>query len=387
MRIVEVTTPALARAFIQVNVDINRGVENYIRPLDKDINEVFDPKENKTFRYGAVVRWLLQLENGSYAGRIAAFVNSKYKNKGDEQPTGGFGFFDCIHNQQAANMLLDTAKNWLQQQGMEAMDGPINFGERDRWWGVVLKGFLPPLYGMNYNPPYYQALLENYGMQVFYNMVCWHRDVQVRLSDKFYEVHAKLKTRGGFTAERIRKNDLEKYARDFCTIYNKAWAQHEGNKEMSEDQALKIFRTMKPVMDEDIAWLAYYREEPIAMYVCLPDLNQIFRHFNGRFGLWQKLQFLYYRWRGECTNFVGIIFGIVPRFQGMGIDKFLIVEAAAVIQPAARYKTSELQWQGDFHPKMMNISKGLEFEQNRWLAVYRYLFDRSKEFKRHPMLS
>ena len=49
------------------------------------------------------------------------------------------------------------------QKGMEAMDGPINFGERDRWWGLITEGFTPPLYCMNYNPPYYIALFENYG--------------------------------------------------------------------------------------------------------------------------------------------------------------------------------------------------------------------------------
>ncbi len=24
---------------------------------------------------------------------------------------------------------------------MEAMDGPINFGDRDRWWGLLIDGF------------------------------------------------------------------------------------------------------------------------------------------------------------------------------------------------------------------------------------------------------
>ena len=75
-------------------------------------------------------------EEGKLIGRIAAFVNKKYKNKGDDVPVGGIGFFDCINDQEAADMLFDVAKHWLIQKGMEAMDGPINFGERDRWWGI-----------------------------------------------------------------------------------------------------------------------------------------------------------------------------------------------------------------------------------------------------------
>jgi hypothetical protein len=64
----------------------------------------------------------------------------------------------------------------------------------------------------------------------------------------------------------------------------------------------------------------------------------------------------------------------------------MIVEAAKVIQPSKKYYLTELQWQGDFNPKMNNISKNLEFNLSRRLATYRYLFDRSKPFKRHPIL-
>src|SRR5687767_11802993 len=152
MQLTEVITPALALAFIRVNVELNRSNPNYIRPLDKDVDEVFNPEKNKTFRHGECIRWLLLDPNGKCIGRIAAFINKKYKNKGDEFPVGGIGFFDCINDQSAADMLFDVAKHWLLKRGVEAMDGPINFGERDRWWGLVTEGFQEPLYCMNYNP-------------------------------------------------------------------------------------------------------------------------------------------------------------------------------------------------------------------------------------------
>ena len=122
MHLTEVNNPQLAAGFIKANIVINKGNANYIRPLDKDINEVFDEKLNKAFRFGKCTRWILRDENGNLAGRIAAFVNKKYKNKGDDVPVGGIGFFDCINNQGAADKLFDVAKHWLLQQGMEAMD-------------------------------------------------------------------------------------------------------------------------------------------------------------------------------------------------------------------------------------------------------------------------
>ena len=167
MQLIEVTNNSLAKEFIEVNPIINKSNPNYIRPLDHEITEVFDPKKNKAFRFGKVIRWILKDDDGTLIGRIAAFTNRKYKNKGDDVTVGGIGFFDCINDQQAADLLFDVAKHWLLQEGLEAMDGPINFGERDRWWGLVVEGFQEPLYGMNYNQPYYVQLFENYGFQPF----------------------------------------------------------------------------------------------------------------------------------------------------------------------------------------------------------------------------
>src|SRR6476469_8686513 len=94
--------------FIKVPLLIYKNDPNFIRPLDKDVNDVFDPKKNKAFRFGECARWDLK-DNDILIGRIAAFVNKKYRNKGDEQPTGGIGFFECINNQVAADMLFDVA--------------------------------------------------------------------------------------------------------------------------------------------------------------------------------------------------------------------------------------------------------------------------------------
>ena len=173
MQLIAVKDPISAKDFIRVNVELNKGNKAYIRPIDKEINEVFDPEQNKAFRHGEATRWVLKDDEGRLIGRIAAFVNKKYKNKGDDVPIGGVGFFDCINNQEAADMLFDVARHWLMQRGMEAMDGPINFGERDKWWGLLVEGFHEPLWSMNFNPSYYKELLENYGFKPFFHQLCY----------------------------------------------------------------------------------------------------------------------------------------------------------------------------------------------------------------------
>ena len=385
MQLIEVTDKQTAKEFIRVNVLLNKNDSNYIRPLDKDVNMVFDKEKNKAFRFGEAKRWILKDDAGNLTGRIAVYANKKYRSKGDEQPTGGIGFFDCINNTEASELLFNTARQWLIDQGFEAMDGPINFGERDRWWGLLVEGFHQPLYCMNYNQPYYQNLFEAYGFKVFFNQLCWGRLVKGGLPERFYTGHDKVALDPNFSARRPEKNNLDKYAIDFATIYNKAFAGHDGNKQMDIKVAKKLFQTMKPVMDPDVVWFTYYKEEAIAFYINLPELNQFFKHLNGSFDLFSKIKFLWLKWRKQNTKFTGIVFGVVPEYQGRGVDYFMIVEAAKIIQYKTKYQSTELQWQGDFNPKIINISKNLEFTQTRKLITYRYLFDRTREFKRHPI--
>ncbi len=397
MKMIEVTTAGLAKDFIAVNVLVHKNDPNYIRPLDKDINMVFDPLKNKAFRFGEVVRWVLKDDNNRLMGRIAAFINKKYKSKGDEGLVGGVGFFDCINDQAAASLLFDTAKSWIEQRGAIAMDGPINFGERDRWWGLLVEGFEPPLYCINYNPPYYQALFENYGFKPFFNQICFSLNVKDRIQEKFYERHAALSANPDFSSDYIRKNNLKKYAKDFTIVYNKAWAGHGGLKQMDEKMVLKMFESMKAVMDERLNWIIYHKKEPIGIWLNIPDLNQWFKYLNGSFGFFDKLKFLWYKKTRPCNKFVGLIFGIVPEFQGMGADAYMIVEGGKVIQNITIkdgvytvgkpiYDKYEMQWIGEFNPKMINVAESLGTYRSRKLVTYRYNFDREKEFRPHPIL-
>jgi len=388
MHIVEVNTPATAKAFLEVNVMVHRGNPYYIRPLDNEVNDVFDPAKNKLYKYGTAKRWLLKNDQGQYIGRVAAFTNSKYINKGTDYPVGGVGYFDCINNQAAANQLLDTAKAWLIAEGMEAMDGNINFGDRDKNWGLMVEGFdREPVYGMSYNPPYYQQLFENYGFKNYYNQYFFRMVMSDPLPPRFQERHAKFAAKPEYSAKHISLKNLAKHAHDFATVYNAAWAQHGEGKEITPEQVMKLFGKMKPIMDETLVWFAYYKEDPIAMFINIPDINQYFKHFNGKMGLLQKLHLLYMKYTGACKIATGLAFGVVPKFQALGVDSFLIQEASFIIQGNGRYTDYEMGWAADWNPKMHNIYKNLGGKQSRRMVTYRYIFDEQKHpFERHPVM-
>lgn len=385
--IIPVNDKKTAKLFLEVPRKIYVNDPNWIEPLHHEIEAVFDPEKNKTFRFGKAVRWILKA-NGELAGRIAAFTNSRYKSKGDDVPVGGMGFFECINNQEAADLLLNNAKTWLMQEGMEAMDGPINFGERDKWWGLVTKGYHPPLYGMNYNLPYYKDLLENYGFKPFFHQICLSFNLKNPLEEKVLNRWREWKKKGGLSACHIDMKQLDKFAVDFVEVYNKAWAGHGGLKTLSVDQVKIMFKKMKPVMDPRMIWFLYAGDQPAGIFVNLPDLNQWFKHLHGKFGLLQKLKFLWLKATKKNQNLCGLVFGIIPEWQGKGADAFFIGESQQIIRgDDSPYIHFEMQWIGDFNPKMLNVAENLgEVKRNRELTTYRYLFDPLKPFQRHPIL-
>lgn len=383
MNAVKVTNDAEKREFLEFPPRLYKNDKNYIRPLNKDIQDVFDKKKNKFFKTGECERFLFKNTQNKTVGKVAVFVNKKYK---QEQPTGGIGFFDCINDQETANFIFDFCKNWLQERGMEAMDGSINFGERDKFWGIVTDGFDEPLYGMNYNLPYYKDLFENYGFQIYFNQLCYSRPVHGDVSRVFTVMHAKHAKNPAISAKPMKKNQLEKFAKDFTEVYNKAWANHGGGKEMEYAKTLKMFKAMKPVINEHISWFVYENEKPIAMWMNIPDLNQWFKYLHGKFGIWEKLKFLWVKKFKKNTKMVGIVFGVVPEWQRSGIDGYMIWEGTKHLRKHTDFEVTELQWIGDFNPKMMKIAESLDTTVTRKLATYRYLFDRTKPFDRHRTL-
>lgn len=371
------------KEFLEFPVRLYQHDKNYIRPLDKDIEAVFDVEKNKFFKNSECKRFLFKDKNNQTVGKIAVFVNSLYK---QDQPTGGIGFFDCINDQETANFIFDYCKKWLQERNIEAMDGPINFGERDKFWGLLTDGFIEPLYGMNYNFAYYKELFENYGFKMYFEQLCFSRPVFAEVSRVFTVMHEKHKRNPDLSAKPMKKNKLEKFAKDFTEIYNKAWAAHGEGKQLTEAKVLKTFATMKPIINEHISWFVYEGEKPIAMWMNIPDLNQWFKYLNGKFGIIEKMKFLWLKKFKKNEKMVGLVFGIVPEWQKKGIEGYMIWEGTQHLRKHTDFTVTELQWIGDFNPKMIKIAENLDTTITRKLATYRYLFDREKVFERHPML-
>ncbi len=297
-----------------------------------------------------------------------------------------------IESEQLAFQLFDAAREWLVERGMEAMDGPINFGQRDTWWGLLVNGFeFDALYENPYNKPYYQAYFENYGFKNYFNQ---HTYIWKIFDDDVNQwVHdraARLHETPGYSFRTIDMNNLDAEAEKFRTIYNKAWAVFDGVKPLEKHEAQALLQTMKPIIDPDIIFFGYFNDEPISFFIMVPDLNRLIGKFNGKFGLWQKLQLMWdLKVRRSCDRIFGVIFAVTPELRGKGVESGMMqaVLDQYIRTPKNRYKTLELAWMGDFNPVMCRMVENyVGATKHKMHTTYRYLFDREKPFERCPRI-
>ena len=168
-------------------------------------------------------------------------------------------------------------------------------------------------------------------------------------------------------------------------------AGFSGVKPITREHARALLAKMRPIIDEKLMYFACWDDAPIGFFLMVPDLNGVIGPLGGRFGLVQKLRFL---WRlkvsRKARRIFAIIFGVVPDFQGKGIESGMIrtFEEEVAKGLNKRYDSLELAWIGDFNPVMMRMVENFVCaKKHKMHTTYRYLFDREKEFRRAPRVA
>lgn len=384
MKLIEVNSDETRRTFYDVARTLYKDDPNWVCPLDAEIESIFDPSDNILFKDGDAIRWILHDDSGKAIGRVAAFFN-RDKARKNEQPTGGLGFFECTHDQAAANLLFDACRDWLKARGMEAMDGSVTFGENITYWGVLIDGFTLPAYGMPYNFPYYKELFETYGFNTYFEQFSYEKDLAEPFPERQVKFSMHLKDK--FQLEHFSFRNKEKYLNDICTVYNAVWKDfHEDYTPLDYSEIAKVMNKAKPIINERMIWFVYDQGTPVAMVVVFPDVNQILKKLgNGQLNLWNKLKFLYYKKSGTITRARQLITAVVPEYQRSGVTGVLFLTMVDAVKKE-KIKTLDMSWVGDYNTTVNKIYRLLGLPVVKTHATFRYLFDRSKEPQRFTNL-
>lgn len=386
MEIIPVVDKKTVEAFHMLPMRIYKDDNNWVPPLQKMVEDIFDPQKNAGFVRGDARRWLVK-DGGHYLGRIASFYDRSKLEEGEEQ-AGNIGFFECFDDLDAASLLFDTARNWLESEGFTAMDGPVNFGENFFNWGLLVDGFQQQGFGMQYHKPYYKQLFTNYGFQTYYQQFSYHLDItSPDLPDRFWKIAEWVTKKKDFRYQTFSFKEQDRCISDFIAIYRQAWDKHGNYKHIDPNDLKAMIRDARIVFEEEFIWYVYYKDEPIAFFMMMPDLNQILIHLkNGKLSLFNILKILYLKRKKVMTRCRVIVMGVIPRFQGTGIESGIFWQLRQVMLKRPWYKEVELSWVGDFNPKMIALFKPVGSKYAKTHETLRYLFDRNKPFERLPIM-
>lgn len=373
MYIEEVGDRRSRRNFNQFQRDLYQHDPNFISPLDSDIEKAFDPETNHYYRYGDARRWLLRSAQGQIIGRIAAFYHGEHRGT-DDPDIGGIGFFDCIDDLKASRLLFETCEKWLKSKNKKGMDGPINFGEKDKFWGLMVSGFSPPSYQENYNFSYYQRLFEDYGFHEHYRQttsLILFKDFNY---DRFARLASRVTANPRYSFREFRKDQWKKFAYDFYVIYNDAWSNRPDFVPIELSRAKHLVKSMLPIVDERYAIFAYADDEPAGFYIGIPEINEVLKSLNGRFDPLSKLIFMFLL-KYRSTNLIrSIVYGVIPKYHNLGLDTGMIMKFFNNSREDKRRIGTELSWIGDFNPKMHSLFEALGAKTSKIHYTYRKLF-------------
>jgi GNAT superfamily N-acetyltransferase len=304
-------------AFIKLPWRLYRNEPNWVAPLLFDRKRFFDRGRNPFFKH-AEVEFFLAWRDGVPVGRITAQVDRHF-NEFQNNDWGLFGFFESEDDPEVAQALLSAAQEWLRARGRDRMVGPMNFTTNDEC-GVLVDGYdrLPTVL-TDWHHPYYPGLIEGAGLTKAMDLYMWSLDVSDRgaVHPAIWRVATEVESKHGITARNMRKKDMDAELGRFLEVYNAAWERNWGFVPLTEEEVRHYAKDLKPILDENWAFIAEKDGEPVAAALTLPDYNQVLRHLNGRllpFG-WAKA--LWYRRKIDRVRVFAL--GVKPEYQHTGV--------------------------------------------------------------------
>ncbi|MCO6495347.1 MAG: GNAT family N-acetyltransferase [Bacteroidetes bacterium] len=369
MRVVEVVNQSDRNEFLDFPSVLFKADKSFIRHLDIDIEAVFDDKSNRFLQFGEAKRWLLKSDDKTI-GKIAAF----YHKEKIDKPFCGLGFFDCINNQEAANILFKTGLDWLKSKGFSNALAPINFGDRDSFWGLLIDGYTDPSYRENYNSSYYQQLFENYGfIKDFEQTTSVLKRGEFNI-ERFSKLSTRVLSNPKYKFRHFEISKHQQFADDFAEIYNKAWQNHSFYRPMSVEQVRKQIKSLSAIAPEKLNWFVYADGKPAGFYINVLNINSIFKKSKGKFNLCTKLRFLFNK--SKIHSIRGIVFGVIPEYHNLGLEVGMIMKTYEQLQlnEFKHIQETELSWVGDFNPKMLSMFESLGARVSKVHYTYKIEF-------------
>jgi GNAT superfamily N-acetyltransferase len=276
----------------------------------------------------AEVTHFLAWQDGKPVGRISAAINKRFNDHYDAH-IGFFGFFEVIRDYEVAKALLDRARVWVEGRGMTILRGPGEYSnathERQ---GILIDGFqYPPTVELTHNPPYYSEFLERYGFSKAKDYYAYILNIQTSTPSRLIRLAEQVKLQGNIETRPLNLKNLFSEVRLIVKIYNEAWAQNWGFLPITDEEAVALANSLRPVVDPSMIRFAFIQGEPAGVLGAFPDPYYALRPQWRWYGDSDLVRVARLLWMRRRIPFIRLMFlGICPGFRKLGIDALLFSE-------------------------------------------------------------
>jgi len=360
------TTKSERKQFINFPYEHYADDEHWIAPLKMEQKKLIDKDSNPFYENGDIALFLAE-QNGEICGRIAAIQDHRY-NEHHDNKTGFFGFFECINDQSVANLLFKVAADWLRERGHTDIMGPSNPSMMDEV-GILVDGFeYDPSIMMPYHKPYYKDLVSNAGFNKAMDLYAFRVSQSTVNLDRMYRAEELVRRRiPKLNIREVDTKDLDNEVEIVRNVFNQAWSGNWGFIPLTKSELEDLASDLKLILDPKVAHIAEVDGEPVAFSIALPDLNQALKHMDGTLfptGIFKLL------WHRRNINQIRTaLMGVIPKYQGKGIDALLHKEAILNGREVG-YKSSELSWVLESNKGMIRVAEKIGAKVEKTYRMY-----------------
>lgn len=340
---------------------IYRHYPNWISPFRFEIEKVFDPGKNSFFHSGECERYLMFNKN-TIVARFAV-MNQPDRDRVLDPIMGGIGFLELVNDPDVMQNVITFATNWHKRRGYGAFRGPVNFGENDNFWGLLVENFdETPIYGMHYHPPYYQELIEQTGAKKLDDHWSYRRDFDQPLPDRLVKITNRIEDKLNVEIRPVNFKRPDADAEAIRNIYNEAWAnqdildREQEFTELTQETVHEMVNQLKRVVIPESVLIASVDGKPVSFIVSIPDLNEISAKTGGNLNWWQIPRLLLLK--RHARRLRTLVFGTLPEYRKKGIEALVFIRGIEMTKKAA---------------------PTLEYLEGAWVSEKNWLMQRSLE--------
>lgn len=393
VKIIEATTRREKKAFMDLPHELNHRYPQWVPMLRDYESKVVVGGDSPVVR-GGPHRFLMAWRNGKCVGRVCVGIDEEM-NRFRERQDAHFFFFDCIDDQDVASSLMGEAERWAKQMKMEWIKGPISFTNGDDFRGMLVEGFdrLPPLF-LNWNPPFYPALLEGYQPMMtylafdydltspiththltyiervldHYGKIPVDEIAQLSESEKLEALFRICEIQFGYAIEPVEFSNIPRLADDFARLMNDANAQLEEDiRQFTIEESMEIIQQFKKLINPSLVVFTRFKGERVGIVACMPNFNQIFQKIHGK--LWPFGWITFLREKNKVKQARGMVFYMSREHIYKGGSGLMLLKLRQNMQ-ALGYQNVEFATIDEKNKSMMQNIDYLGLKPSRRYVVF-----------------